>query len=103
MVRSAALRTATPAVASSCSAAISNARPARGSTVTVSVTSNQPNASVQLSINYRTTTMKEVATTDATGRADLLVAIGAATIGYTVGVVIAVGEARCDTAFTPAT
>jgi hypothetical protein len=87
----------------SCTATISNARPARGTTVTVSVVSNQPNAPVQLSINYRTTTMNESATTDSTGRANVVLSVGAATIGYTVDIAIAIGTARCATTFTPAT
>lgn len=63
--------------------------------------SNQPNAPVQMAINYRTTTMNQSATTDATGNANLPVSIGAATIGYNVDIVVAIGTARCSTTFTP--
>ena len=86
----------------SCTATISNPRPTRGATVTVSIMSNQPNAPVQLVIDYRTTTMNQSATTDSTGSANVAVSIGAATVGYAVDVAIAIGTARCSTTFTPA-
>jgi hypothetical protein len=93
---------AAPPATNSCSATVSNARPSRGTTTTVSVTSNQATTPVQIAIIYRTTTMTQSATTDSTGRANVVVPIGAATIGYTVDVTVAVGPARCSTAFTPA-
>jgi hypothetical protein len=98
----AAAAAAPPTATPSCTATISNARPTRGATVTVSVKSNQPNAPVQLVINYRTTTMNQSATTDSTGSASVVVSIGAATVGYPVDVAIAIGAARCSTTFTPA-
>jgi hypothetical protein len=101
-VRTTAAAAASPAVTPSCTATISNARPTRGATVTVSVMSNQLNAPVQLVISYRTTTMNQSATTDSTGRANVAVSIGAATVGYAVDVAVAIGTARCSTTFTPA-
>ena len=100
--RSTAAAAVAPTAPSFCTAAISNARPTRGTTVTVSVMSNQPNAPVQLSINYRTPTMNQSATTDSAGSANVAVSIGAATIGYTVDIAIAIGTARCSTTLTPA-
>ena len=91
-----------PSATNSCSATVSNARPPRGTTITVLVTSNQPNSPVQVATIYRTTTMNQSATTDSAGRASVAVPIGTATIGYTVDVTVAVGPARCATAFTPA-
>lgn len=101
-VRSTAVPAVAPPATPSCTATISNARPTRGATITVLVTSNQPTSPVQLAINYRTTTMNQSATTDSTGRANIALSIGAATIGYTVDVTVAIGAALCSTAFTPA-
>jgi hypothetical protein len=98
----AAVAAVAPTVPSLCTATVSNARPTRGTTVTVAVVSNQPNTPAQLSINYRTTTMNQTATTDSAGSANVAISIGAATIGYTVDVAIDIGTARCSTTFTPA-
>jgi hypothetical protein len=90
-----------PAPAVSCTATMSNSSPTRNSTVTVSVKSNEPNAPVQVSVNYRTMTVTLSGTTDGFGAAAIPIAIGSATIGYTVDVAISTGTARCNTTFTP--
>ena len=87
--------------APSCAATVSNARPTRNTTITVAVTSNQPNAPVHASVNYRTTTTTVSAMTDSSGAATIPISIGAATIGYTVEVAVTAGTARCKTSFTP--
>jgi hypothetical protein len=100
-VRATAAAAVAPPATPSCTAAVSNARPTRGTAITVLVMSNQPNAPVQLTINYRTTTMNQSAKTDSTGSATIAISIGAATVGYAVDVAITIGAARCSTTFTP--
>jgi hypothetical protein len=79
---------------------MSNAAPAQDSVVSVLVGSGQPNTPLQVTVEYRTTTLRYPGTTNASGAATIAFSIGKATIGFTVRVTVSVGPATCSTSFT---
>jgi hypothetical protein len=59
---------------------MSNPMPGDGGTETVIVTSNVPNASIAVTLAYKTTTSHDAGTTDASGNGSVTFGIGRPTI-----------------------
>ena len=87
----------------SCTVTISNPSPAAGTTETASVQSTVAEAPVTASLFYKTVTSSHAGSTDGAGNATINFNIGRLTPGFTVNVVINVGNgaASCSSSFTP--
>ena len=83
-----------------CTASISTVAPIKNSNETVTVKSNQPNSTISISAEYKTTTLTYTGTTDGAGNGTVLFNIGTAVSGNTVKLTVTVRAATCSTSFT---
>jgi micrococcal nuclease len=92
-----------PQGSGTCTATMSNPAPARNSATVVHVSSDLPGQPVAATAHYRTTRRTNTGTTGPDGSAAIEFRIGGATPGWTVVVVVDIGDgaATCETSFTP--
>jgi hypothetical protein len=92
---------AAAASSQTCTVTLSNYNPPDYSDLTAQIQSNVPDASVTLSKVYKTTTSSDTGVTNAAGDSSINFYDSGATIGYRVVVTATVGQAQCETSFTP--